>query len=246
MNIQNKIQNWNVVLLQADKKVKEVVDQATGQYYFEVAEYKNDNSMACKFINVIKEKTGKDWRFSFLNIDKVIFTTKHESNLEEFIKDYRFDINSGSFAYTNVTVKEFDAIKRSNALDKVIAREMPIQIEELVGGTTRGYTDIDKIINRELIKKNPPMILDTPKGDMFSSMLEELNNGKHKELREAIAIGATGRLHNSVFVGDSSPIRQEPKVELDDFAKELVAEFSKPEHKNTVKIVKSKDLGRGR
>lgn len=202
MNIQNKIQNWNEVLLQADKKVKEVVDQATGQFYFEVAEYKNENSMACKVINMIKEKTGKDWRFSFLNIDKVIFTTKHESNLEEFMDNYRFDINTENFAYSNVTVKEFDVIKRSNALDKVMARELPIQISGLVGSSSRGFTDFNKMLKDELIMKNPPVVLNTPKSEY--------------------------------------------KVELDDFQKELVAEYSKPEHKATVKVAKAKSLGRGR
>lgn len=202
MNMQNKIQNWNEVLLQADTKAKEVVDQATGQIYFEVAQYKNDNSMACKVINLVKEKTGKDWRFTFLNIDKVIFTTKHESNLEEFIKDYRFDINTENFAYSKVTVKEFDAIKRSNALDKVMARELPIQIHDLVGSTSRGFTDLNKMLKDELNKAKAPIVLHTPKS--------------------------------------------EHEVKLDDFQKEIIAEYSKPEHIATVKIVKAKSLGRGR
>lgn len=203
MSITNKINMWNEVLLKADTKVKQVVDQTTGGLYFEVAKYRNDNSLACRAINKIREKSGVDLRFSFINMGKVLFTTKHEANLEDFIKDYRFDINTENFAYSKVTIKELDAIKRSNALDKVMAKELPVNFEDL-------------------------------------------NNGKHKEPREVIAIGGTGRFHNSVFVGDSSPIRQGPKVELDDFAKDLISEFSNPEHKNTVKIVKSKSLGRGR
>lgn len=206
MNITNKINMWNEVLLQADTKVKQVVDQASGEFYFEVAKYKNDNSLACRAINKIREKSGVDLRFSFINIGKVLFTTKHEANLEDFIKGYRFDINTENFAYSNVTVKEFDAIKRSNALDKVMARELPIELPSMeLGGTgasSKRYIDINKVLETELRTKIPPTMLDTPKGEY--------------------------------------------KVELDDFAKELVSEFSKPEHKNTVKIVKSKSLGRGR
>lgn len=202
MNISNKINMWNEVLSQADTKVKQVVDQASGEFYFEVAKYRNDNSLACRAINKIREKSGVDLRFSFINMGKVLFTTKHEANLEDFIKDYRFDINTENFAYSNVTVKEFDAIKRSNALDKVMAKELPIQMAELVGSTSQGYTDINKMMKSELSEKIPPVLVDTPKSEY--------------------------------------------KVELDDFAKELITEFSKPEHKNTVKIVKSKSLGRGR
>lgn len=202
MSITNKINRWNEVLLKADTQVKQVVDQTTGGLYFEVAKYRNDNSLACRAINKIREKSGIDLRFSFINMGKVLFTTKHEANLEDFIKDYRFDINTENFAYSNVTVKEFDALKRSNALDKVMAKELPIQMAEIVGSTSRGYTDLNKVLDNELRTKIPPTMLDTPKGDY--------------------------------------------KVELDDFAKELITEFLKPEHKNTVKIVKSKSLGRGR
>lgn len=202
MNITNKINMWNEVLLRADTKVKQVVDQTSGDTYFEVAKYRNDNSLACRAINKIREKSGVDLRFSFINMGKVLFTTKHEANLQDFIKEYRFNINTENFAYSNVTVKEFDAIKRSNALDKVMAKELPLQMAELVGSTSRGYTDLNKVLETELRKKIPPTMLDTPKGEY--------------------------------------------KVELDDFAKEVVSEFSKPEYKNTVKIVKSKSLGRGR
>lgn len=183
MNITNKINMWNEVLLKADTKVKQVVDQTSGDTYFEVAKYRNDNSLACRAINKIREKSGVDLRFSFINMGKVLFTTKHEANLEDFIKEYRFNINTENFAYSNVTVKELDAIKRSNALDKVMAKELPIQMAEFA-------------------EKTPPIMLDRTKGEY--------------------------------------------KVELDDFAKEIITEFSKPEYKSTVKIVKSKSLGRGR
>ncbi len=204
MNITNKINMWNEVLLKADTQVKQVVDQTSGESYFEVAKYRNDNSLACRAINKIREKSGVDLRFSFINMGKVLFTTKHEANLENFIKDYRFDINTENFAYSKVTIKELNAIKRSNALDKVMAKELPIQLAETVGSTSRGYTDLNKVLETELRKKISPTMLEleTPKGEY--------------------------------------------KVELDDFAKELISEFSKPEHKSTVKIVKSKSLGRGR
>jgi hypothetical protein len=202
MSITNKINMWNGVLLKADTKVKQVVDHTTGEFYFEVAKYRNDNSLACRAINKIREKSGVDLRFSFINIGKVVFTTKHEANVEDFIKDYRFDINTENFAYSKVTIKELDAIKRSNALDKVMDKELPININALShihiplpkGDYSNNHT--------ELSKRVPSMTIDTPKSEY--------------------------------------------KVELDDFAKELISEFSKPEHKNAVKIVKSKSLGRGR
>lgn len=211
MNITNKINMWNEVLLKADTKVKQVVDQTSGDTYFEVAKYRNDNSLACRAINKIRDKSGVDLRFSFINMGKVLFTTKHEANLEDFIKEYRFDINTENFAYSNVTVKEFDAIKRSNALDKVMAKELPIKVEP-----------------------------NSWQKEMVEAVANVSNFGEAKALYE----------NGKIKIADKPTIIDKPeseyKVELDDFTKEVVSEFSKPEYNCTVKIVKSKSLGRGR
>jgi hypothetical protein len=129
MNITTKIDRWNETLIETNIKIKQVADQASGTHYYEIAKYKDDNSLTCKLINGIKKKIGLDLRFTFLNIGKVIFTTKHERNLEDFINDFKFDICKDGFAYEGVTIKEYDSARRSAALDKVMSKELPIKLE---------------------------------------------------------------------------------------------------------------------
>ena len=187
MNITNKINMWNEVLMDANTKVKQVADQATGELYFEIAKYKDNNSMPCRAIKKIRETTGIDLRFSFINLAVVLYTTKHEANLEDFIKNYRFNINRDNFTYSNVTIKEFDAIKRSNALDKVMAKELPI--------ATGTHTNAEKM--KAFQHTVRPTLVNKPKGEYA--------------------------------------------VELDEAQKDLINELSKPQYKNSVKIVKAKE-----
>lgn len=236
MNITNKINMWNEVLLKADTQVKQVVDQTTGGFYFEVAKYRNDNSLACRAINKIREKSGIDLRFSFINMGKVLFTTKHEANLEDFIKDYRFDINTENFAYSKVTIKELDAIKRSNALDKVMAKELPILSSHTIDSET--WAKISSVAKQQ--SEHLKLVVGQSRGTARSSPLKEITNEVFKAQRNPKEISS----EDKPTIIDTP--KAEYKVELDDFAKELISEFSKPEHKNTVKIVKSKSLGRGR
>jgi len=153
MDITKKLDSWNEVLMKANMKVKRVADQASGEYYYEVAKYDLDNSTISKLISKIHKRTGVDMRFSFINLSEVLLTTKHFVNVEDFLKGFKFDVVEGNFIHENTTVADF--------------------------------------------KVSPAPAL-------------------------------------------------EYAIELDSFQQELVAEFSKPEHKNKVKIVKSKSLGRGR
>jgi hypothetical protein len=153
MNITKKLDSWNEVLIKANMKVKRVADQASGEYYYEVAKYDLDNSTISNLISKIHKRTGVDMRFSFINLSEVLLTTKHLENVEHFLKEFKFHVVEGSFVHEKTTVADFKATP-------------------------------------------------TPKSEYA--------------------------------------------VELDSFTKELISDFSKPEYRQKVKIVKSKSLGRGR
>lgn len=153
MDITKKLDSWNEVLMKANMKVKRIPDQASGEYYYEVAKYDLDNSHISKLISKIHKRTGVDMRFSFINLSEVLLTTKHFGNVEDFLKEFKFDVVEGSFVHEKTTVAEFKAAPAPDS---------------------------------------------------------------------------------------------EYAVELDPFQKDLIGEFSKPEYRHKVKIMKSKSLGRGR
>lgn len=214
MNITKQLDSWNATLNKADMKVKRVADQASGEYYYEVAKYDLDNSTISKVISKIHKSTGIDMRFSFLNISSVLYTTKNFNELENFVESMKFDLVDENFAYSQLKISDH----RSNAINRGAIEEV---LES--AGTTKGRHDVDKVIASEIAKKTSPMAqhrFDSIKGDIktevpAATMIEPKTKGDYA-------------------------------VELDPFQQELISEFSKAEHKNKVKIVKSKSLGRGR
>ena len=214
MDITKKLDSWNEVLMKANMKVKRVADQASGEYYYEVAKYDLDNSTISKLISKIHKRTGIDMRFSFLNISSVLYTSKNFNDLENFVESMKFDLVDENFAYSQLKISDH----RSNAINRSAIEEVLAGI-----GTTRGRHDVDKVVASEIAKN-----ICTTAQHRFDSVKGEIKT-------EALA-----------------PTMTEPKtqddyaVELDSFQQELISEFSKPEHKNKVKIVKSKSLGRGR
>lgn len=107
MNITNKLNTWNEVITKANLKAKQVVDHQTAEVYFEVAKYNDNNSFVCNIVKKIFKNTGVDLRFSFVNINSVIFTSKNFNELEDFITSMTFDLVDENFIYQQTSIAAY-------------------------------------------------------------------------------------------------------------------------------------------